>query len=66
MATRILTAVCGVIAMLASRAIAAPFEDGVAAYQRGDYAMTLEIWRPLAEAGKWYDLAAQGGRYAGR
>jgi TPR repeat protein len=30
---------------------AGPYEDGVAAYQRGDYAAALEIWRPLAEQG---------------
>ncbi|MEQ8964920.1 MAG: SPOR domain-containing protein [Azospirillaceae bacterium] len=34
----------------------ADFEDGVAAYQVGDFARALEIWRPLAEAG---DAAAQ-------
>ncbi len=30
---------------------AGPFEDGVAAYQRGDYATALKFWRPLAEQG---------------
>ncbi|MGF1623315.1 MAG: hypothetical protein ACFCVH_00415 [Alphaproteobacteria bacterium] len=29
----------------------ADFEDGVAAYEAGDYATALEQWRPLAEAG---------------
>jgi TPR repeat protein len=28
-----------------------PFEDGKAAYDRGDYATALEFWRPLAEQG---------------
>jgi TPR repeat protein len=27
------------------------FEDGMAAYHRGDYATALEFWRPLAEQG---------------
>jgi len=30
---------------------AGPFEDGEAAYNRGDYATTLRLWRPLAEQG---------------
>ncbi len=29
----------------------AGFDDGVAAYQRGDYATTLREWRPLAKQG---------------
>jgi hypothetical protein len=29
-----------------------PFEDGVAAYERGDYATAMRLWRPLAEQGK--------------
>jgi len=28
------------------------FEDGLSAYRRGDYATTLENWRPLAEKGE--------------
>jgi uncharacterized protein len=28
-----------------------PFEDGQAAYDRGDYATALKLWRPLAEHG---------------
>jgi TPR repeat protein len=31
---------------------AGPFEDGVVAYQRGDYAIALQLLRPLAEQGK--------------
>jgi TPR repeat protein len=30
---------------------AGPFEDGVAAYQRGDFATALQLFRPLAEQG---------------
>ena len=32
-------------------ATAGPFEDAVAAYQRGDYATALRLWHPLAEQG---------------
>jgi TPR repeat protein len=32
-------------------ASAGPFEDAVAAYQRGDYATALRLWHPLAEQG---------------
>lgn len=41
---------------LAAAVDAGPFEDGVAAYKRGDYAAALRFWRPLAEQG---DAAAQ-------
>ncbi len=40
-----------VAAMLIGGAWAGPWEDGVAAYQRGDYATALEVWQPLAESG---------------
>ena len=30
---------------------AGPYEDGLAAYERGDYATALRLWRPLAEQG---------------
>ena len=30
---------------------AATFEDGLAAAQRGNYAIALQLWRPLAEQG---------------
>ena len=36
--------------------MAGPLEDGEAAYQRGDYATALQIWRPLADQG---DAGAQ-------
>lgn len=32
-------------------AVAGPFEDGVAAYNRADYAAALRLWRPLAAQG---------------
>jgi TPR repeat protein len=37
--------------MLTGGAAAGPFEDGAAAYGRGDYATALRLWRPLAEQG---------------
>lgn len=40
-----------VAVMLASAAMAGPWEDGVDAYNRGDYATALRLWRPLAEQG---------------
>ena len=48
----------------ASAAVAGPFEDGEAAYQRHDYATAMLVWRPLAEHG---DAKAQnklGNMYA--
>lgn len=32
-------------------AVAGPFEDGLAAAERGDYAKALRLWRPLADKG---------------
>ena len=37
--------------MLTGGAAAGPFEEGWAAYQRGDYATAVRVWRPLAEQG---------------
>jgi len=37
--------------MLTGAAAAGPFEEGVAAYRRGDYATALRLMRPLAEQG---------------
>ena len=36
---------------VAAPASAGPFENGFAAYQRGDFATALRIWLPLAERG---------------
>jgi TPR repeat protein len=46
----------GCVALVVSLSLAAPvaagpFEDGVAAYKRGDYASALRLWPPLAEQG---------------
>ena len=40
-----------IILALAVPANSGPFEDGVAAYQRGDYATSLRLWRSLAKQG---------------
>ncbi len=37
--------------MLTGGAAAGPYEDGLAAAKRGDYATALRLWRPLAEQG---------------
>jgi len=34
-----------------SGALAGPWEDGMAAYNRGDYVPAIRLFRPLAEAG---------------
>lgn len=44
--------------MLTSTAAAGPFEEGLAAAERGDFATALRLWRPLAEHG---DAVAQSG-----
>ena len=36
---------------MASVAVAGPFEDGQAAYDRHDYATALQVWQPLADHG---------------
>jgi len=39
------------VLLAAAPAAAGPFEDANAAYERGDYAAALKLWRPLAEQG---------------
>ncbi len=45
--------VTGIVAfvILAGVAVAGPWEDGWAAFKRGDYATAMKLWRPLAEQG---------------
>ena len=45
-------------------ALAGPFEDGLTAYGKGDYATTLEYWRPLAEQGLADAQSSVGWMYA--
>ena len=40
-----------VLAILCTAPVWAGFEEGMAAYDRGDYATTVNEWRPLAEQG---------------
>ena len=40
-----------------------PFEDGLAAYERGNYATALRLFRPLAEQGNAAYQFALGGMY---
>ncbi|OHC73611.1 MAG: hypothetical protein A3G18_00815 [Rhodospirillales bacterium RIFCSPLOWO2_12_FULL_58_28] len=48
-----LAALIGVVAVAAVSlpALAGPFEDAVAAYERGDYETALRLYRPLADQG---------------
>jgi TPR repeat protein len=39
------------VAVIAGTAFAGPFENGVAAYNRGDYATAMRLWQPLADLG---------------
>ena len=39
------------LAAMAGAAVAGPYEDGVAAYVRGDYATALRLMRPFADQG---------------
>lgn len=41
----------GLIVLAAAAALAGDFESGYAAYQKGDFARALSLWRPLAEQG---------------
>jgi len=49
---------------LAVPANAGPYEDGVAAFRRGDYATSLRLWRTLAEQGNARAQANLGLMYA--
>jgi uncharacterized protein len=44
-------------------AMAGPSEDGWVAYQRGDYATALELWRPLAAQGNAFASSNLGFMY---
>ncbi len=49
-------AASAIVMTLAGAAVAGPWEDGVAAYNRGDFAAAVALMLPLAESG---DAAAQ-------
>ena len=40
-----------VLALGAAAALAGPMEDGMAAYNRGDYVPAIRLFRPLAQQG---------------
>jgi TPR repeat protein len=44
-------------------ALAGPWEDGMAAYNRGDYAPAMALFRPLARQGNAKAQAAIGAMY---
>ena len=49
---KLAAAIAVIVALLFGAGSAwADWDDGVAAYERGDYATALEEWRPLAEQG---------------
>src|SRR6185312_2447481 len=58
----------GVVAFLVftylNGAKAGEFDDGAAAYDRGDYAAALQRWKPLADKGDAAAQIALGGLYA--
>jgi hypothetical protein len=49
---------------LAAPVAAGPFEDGITAHNRGDYATALRLWRPLADRGHPSAQVLLGGMYA--
>lgn len=56
--------IVGALISLGQGANAGPFEDGFAAHQRGDYATTLKLVRPLAEKGEAKSQYLIGKMYA--
>lgn len=63
-AMRLLKILLVLFVCAASPAVAGPFEDGHAAYVRGDYATALRLWRPLAAQGNPGAQYNLGGMYA--
>jgi TPR repeat protein len=51
------------VALGANAALAGPWEDGMASYNRGDYAPAMQLFRPLARAGNAKAQAAIGAMY---
>jgi hypothetical protein len=47
----LLLAGVAIAAIGASAVLAGPWEDGVTAYQKGDYISAFKLWQPLAEGG---------------
>jgi len=57
------TIVTAMFLALAGAAAAGPFDDAGAAFNRGDYATALQLWRPLAEDGDAKAQATLGVMY---
>jgi len=51
------------LALGANAALAGPWEDGMASYNRGDYAPAMQLFRPLAREGNAKAQAAIGAMY---
>ncbi len=49
---------------LSTQVLAGPYEDGDAAYEKGDYATALQLYRPLAEQGHMLAQFSLGYMYA--
>jgi len=47
----------------ATGAVAGPWEDGMAAYNRGDYVPAIHLFRPLAEQGNRKAQSVMGAMY---
>ena len=48
---RMLMLILALLMSNAAPAVAGPFEDALAAYQKGDHATALRLWQPLADQG---------------
>jgi TPR repeat protein len=50
---KLLLFACAIVALVLSgaAAVAGPWEDGMVAYNRGDYEPAIKLFRPLAQAG---------------
>ncbi|MBL8660683.1 MAG: sel1 repeat family protein [Rhodospirillales bacterium] len=64
MLVRSLVAVVLLSSLMAVPAGAGPLEDGITAYQRGDYATALRVLRPLAARGDAYAQFFFGSMYS--
>ncbi len=52
------------LVLVAGPVLAGPFEDGLTAYERKDYATALRLWRPLAIGGDVHAQRNLGSMYA--
>ena len=58
-----LAAMVATILLSGAAAVAGPWEDGMVAYNRGDYAPAVKLFRPLAQAGSAKAQNAMGVMY---